>query len=328
MKKINFYLLAFCFLFSALSLKAQTQYQLPCSGFEEEGWSYKGGPNGMFFWEFKTNFFYTLNSLRGVNNTQGLADITVERDGNAQQGNYCIKLISGEIPVGADHVFLPGLVGTINEDFVKEFLDSGGNVTIHEDWDGFDTPCALEGWYKYNPVGGDSALIDIGFHLYGSDPVFVEKLILKDKVNNWTKFRIDIPKQYWNVEFTDIRVLFVASAGVNFKQLKQCKGQLGSTLWIDNIYLDYNKSIKQNLFSTLAAKAYPNPATDVLNIELNENFSGKVMIYNLAGSLIQEEMINGTECQVNTSSFATGNYIYKLMNGNTIFAQGKFVVTK
>jgi len=326
MKKFNFYLLAFCFLFSAFSLKAQ-QYQLPSSGFED-GWSFKPGPNGVSFWEFKTNFFYTLNSLRGVDNTQGLAKITVERDGNAQQGNYCIKLISGDIPVGADDVFLPGLVGTINDDFVKEFLESGGNVTIHEDWYGFDTPHALEGWYKYNPVGGDSALIDIGFHLNGSNPVFVEKLILKNNVNNWTKFRIEIPQQYWDVEFTGIRVLFVASAGVNFQQLKQCKGKIGSTLWIDNIYLDYTVGIKQNLSSTLSAKAFPNPATDVLNIELNENFSGKILIYSLLGGLVMEERVNGTESQFNISNLPTGNYIYKLMNENTIFAQGKFVVTK
>jgi len=324
MKKISFYLLAFCFLFSALTLKAQ---QLTGGDFET-GWS---KPNGYYgpYWEFKTDYFYTLNSLRAVINTQGAADITVEQDGNAQQGNWCIKLISGKIPVGED-VFLPGLVGTINTDFVNEFLGTSGNVTIFQDWFGYNTPHAMEGWYKYSPVGGDSALFDIGFHKDDNpEPLFVQKLILKDKVNNWTKFRIEIPKQYWDVKFTDIRVLFVASAGVNFEQLMKCKGQIGSTLWIDNIYLDYTtEGIKQNLFSSLAAKAYPNPATDVVNIELNEYFSGKILIYNLLGGLVMEESVSGTEYQFNISNLSTGNYIYKLMNENTIFAQGKFVVTK
>jgi hypothetical protein len=114
--------------------------------------------------------------------------------------------------------------------------------------------------------------------------------------------------------------------------LDECKGQLGSTLWVDNVTLNYTidpgEGIKQNLFSTLKANAFPNPATEVLNIELNENFTGKIVVYNVNGSMVMEENINGTLYQLNTSTLATGNYMYRLMNENTIFAQGKFVVTK
>jgi hypothetical protein len=102
-------------------------------------------------------------------------------------------------------------------------------------------------------------------------------------------------------------------------------------LWIDNIYLNYSyqpDGIKQNLFSTLKANAFPNPANEVLHIELNENFNGKIRVYNSLGSLIMEENITGTQGRLNTSNLATGNYSYKLMNDNIIFAQGRFVVTK
>jgi hypothetical protein len=111
----------------------------------------------------------------------------------------------------------------------------------------------------------------------------------------------------------------------------QCKGQKGSTLWIDNISLNYtyeNNIIKQSLLSTLKSNAFPNPATEVLNIELNEHFSGKVMIYNSLGSVVMEENINGTQSQLNISALASGNYIYRLMEGYTSFAQGKFIVVK
>ena len=331
MKKTNFYLLALCFIFSVLTLNAQDlkKTQLPSSDFET-GWKNGDGANGQYL-EFSTDYFYTLNSLYALDNQQGKADITAYRDVNAQQGDFCIKLKSGYIPVGDEIVFLPGMVGTITEEFVDRFLNDGGKVPIYRRWDDCATPHAMKGWYKYNPVGGDSALIAIGFYFNGPNPIFVEQKIIKNPTNNWTEFFIPIPKQYWDEEFVKIQVLFVASAGVNFEKLKECKGEFGSTLWIDNIYLDYDIDpwgIQQNLFSTLSSKAFPNPATDVLNIELNEDFSGKVMIYNLMGSLIKEEMINGTDFQLNTSSFASGNYIYKLMNGNTIFAQGKFVVTK
>jgi hypothetical protein len=257
-----------------------------------------------------------------------LADLTAYRDNtNVQSGQYCIKLVSGGVTVGS-RVFLPGMVGTINPKFIEEFLNpsSGGGVTITRDW-AYDTPHSLEGWYKYVPTLGDSASIDIGFSNYDEE-IFVEKMVITNAVPGWTHFVIPIPEKYRNDFFNRIRVLFVASAGVNFQKLMECKGQEGSILWIDNIHLNYNLGIKQNLFSTLNANAFPNPATEVLNIELNENFIGKISVYNMAGSVVMEENINGTECQLNTSNLSTGNYIYRLMDGNTIFAQGKFVVTK
>jgi hypothetical protein len=179
-------------------------------------------------------------------------------------------------------------------------------------------------------VGSDSAMIEIGFHEFGTEPYFTEKLIIKNTVDTWTHFRINIPEKYWKKDFYAIRTLFVASAGVNFAALQECKGNIGSTLWIDNINLIYIKEngIKQNLLSTLKANIFPNPATEVLNIELNEFFAGNIVVYDLSGRMIMEEMISGTQSQINISTLSTGNYIYKLMSENSIFAQGKFIVTK
>jgi len=328
MKKITLYLLSFSFLLSPFCLNAQ-QYQLPDGSFETS-WTMKYGGYYGPYEEYQTEYFYTLNSLYAEKNDPGPADITAIKEGNAQDGDFCIKLVSGKIKVN-DDVFLPGMVGTINEEFVRQFLNNDGNVSMHRDWLGYDTPHALEGYYKYKPEKGDSALIEIGFHRGGDNPVFLAQKIEKNTITEWTKFLIEIPKQYWDTEFTDIRVLFVASAGVRFDSLALCKGQLGSTLWIDNISLNYTyegTGIKQNLFSTLTTKAFPNPSTEVLNIELNEHFNGKILVYNISGAMVMEDNINGTESRLNISALSSGNYIYKLMNENTIFAQGKFVVTK
>jgi len=335
MKKIILTLLPFSFLLSPLFLNAQ-QPQLPESSFEQPGWKMKVGADGVPYEDFITDYFGTLNPLRSVENEPRLATITAYKDPiGPQNGLYSIKLVSGNIPVPPDNYFLPGLVGTIDKDFVEEFFESinsggDGEISTSKLWYGNDCPHALEGYYKYHPVGGDSALIEIGFYKGGKDPVFLQQLIIKETVNQWTKFSIKIPEQYWSeLFFTHIRVLFVASAGFDLKKLLECKGQEGSTLWIDNIYLNYTDvGIKQDLFSTLTTKTYPNPATEALNIELNEHFAGKVMVYNLLGSLIMEENFSGTQGQLNISTLAAGNYVYKLMNDNTIFAQGKFVVTR
>jgi hypothetical protein len=327
MKKIIF-LFTSCFLLFAFCLKAQDQIQFPDSSFET-AWKDKIGEDGPYK-EFQTQYFYTLNSLSSIAPPLGPGEITVERVGNAYHGQYCIKLTSAKVPIGTP-IFLPGMVGTISENFVQQFLDYN-TVDVMRDWFGNATPHALEGWYKYVPVNGDSALIDIGFSndLFGGEDV-AEQLIIKESTGPlaWKHFRVVIPEKYRDGMYANIRTLFVASAGVNWDEFDACKGQYGSTLWIDDIYLNYNypeNGIKQDLFPTLKTKAYPNPATDVLNLGLSEYFTGKIMIYNSLGSLVMEENINGTQSQLNTSTLATGNYIYNLTDGNTISAQGKFVV--
>jgi len=326
MKKI-IYLFVCIFFLSSFNINAQ-QTPIPNASFEE--WISKDSDFFGQYWDFDNGLFYTLNSIRDLNNDSGAPDLTALRDGNAQHGNRCIKLVSGMVAAGTGVVFLPGMVGTISKGFVNEFLPPGtGDVRMSRIWEN-DTPCALEGYYKYNPVNGDSALINIGF--YDFDGIVWEKAdIYKETVNEWTKFSIPIPEEYKNEEFHEIKIIFAASAGVNWAQLDECVGQYNSTMWVDNLVLKYKCSgneINQNLFSTLKVNAFPNPATEVLNIELNESFTGKVVVYNLTGSVIMEENVSGTQCKLNTSTLATGNYIYRLMIDNTIFAQGKFVVTK
>jgi len=328
--------LLFCFIFSSFSLNAQ---QFPSSSFEDQDengtyWKYVG-ETGRKYWEYKTEYFYTLNEIY---NLEKQATLTAFKDTKtAQHGNNCIKLVSGHVIVFDDIIFLPGLVGTLDENFVNEFLYGGGKITYRHDWDGYRTPSALEGWYKYRPVAGDSALIEIGFYKRGNNvmenPDVCERIIIRNAtdttVNGWQRFSIPIPEKYWYEEYAYIRTLFIASADVNFENLKLCKGSEGSTLWIDNISLKYpGDGITQNLLSTLKAHLFPNPASEVLNIELNEEFYGKIVVYNMNGSKMLEEKIIGTTHQLNISELATGNYVYRLMKENTVLAQGKFVVTK
>jgi len=318
------------FAFCIFQLSAQDQF--PDSSFEN--WTTKSGAYGTFV-DFDTEFFHTLNPLHALGNEAGggKIDLTAFRDEfNPVDGLYSIKLVSGRAPMPNGSAFLPGMVGTIDPDFIEQFLApvGGGGITIATDWGDRKTPCTFEGWYKYDPKNNDSAFIDIGFYNSGKE-VFSEKLLIKNKVDTWTKFSLKIPQQYWNQYFEEIKVLFVASAGVDFETLTNCKGQEGSALSIDAISLLYEceASILQNLLSTVKVNVFPNPATnDILNMELNENFTGVVSIYSILGGKVMEQEINGDQCQLNIKNLSSGNYIYKLMNGNTIFAQGKFVVTK
>jgi len=331
-KSLNLILL-FCFsaflLFCSSTLMAQpTKKQFPDSSFEGEGWKYNGK-----YWDFETDKFYTLNSLcdqPAVLNPQLTAYKECGTNPPPPHGNCCIRLESVKIGVGDAYVFLPGMVGTITKEFVTEYTTTN-KASLTVDWAQL-TPHAMEWWYKYDNKGGDSAMIQIGFKEFPGidEPLIVdERFIIKEHpTSKWTRGTITIPAEYRGEIFSEIQVLFVASAGVKFDDMMKCDGREGAKLWIDNISLIYELGIKQNLFSTLKANAFPNPATEVLNLELNEVFTGVIWVYDLSGKKILETNISGTQAQLNISSLASGNYIYRLMNENTIFAQGKFVVAK
>ena len=58
---------------------------------------------------------------------------------------------------------------------------------------------------------------------------------------------------------------------------------------------------------------YPNPTTDVLNIELKENLTlEKVLIYNTSGQLVKETY----EKTINVSGFAKGIYNIQVLTNH------------
>lgn len=61
---------------------------------------------------------------------------------------------------------------------------------------------------------------------------------------------------------------------------------------------------------------YPNPAKDMISIDMKENNFDQVSIYNMVGQLVQEEAIelNTTKLDVNISSLAKGLHIVSLKN--------------
>lgn len=70
-----------------------------------------------------------------------------------------------------------------------------------------------------------------------------------------------------------------------------------------------------------AINAYPNPAKDVLNINLNGSLtSANLIIYDMAGKQVLTTSLNDTENQVHIESLASGLYIIKLINGENIYS--------
>lgn len=91
----------------------------------------------------------------------------------------------------------------------------------------------------------------------------------------------------------------------------------GTTLWLDNITTGY-VGINEN--EEIAASVYPNPATDVLNIKMNEEVAS-VVITALDGKTVATETSNS----VNISELNTGMYLYTITGVSGKVAKGNFV---
>ncbi len=88
------------------------------------------------------------------------------------------------------------------------------------------------------------------------------------------------------------------------------------TVYYDNLYLHKNTVLSTNDLETLNARIYPNPATNLLNIE-SEISIEKVSVYNILGQEVISKSPNAELVTLDVSSLQVGVYIVKTsINGN------------
>jgi endoglucanase len=88
------------------------------------------------------------------------------------------------------------------------------------------------------------------------------------------------------------------------------------TVYYDNLYLHKNTVLSTNDFETLKARIYPNPATNLLNIESGISIE-KVTVYNILGQEVISKSPNAELVTLDVSSLQVGVYIVKTsINGN------------
>lgn len=82
---------------------------------------------------------------------------------------------------------------------------------------------------------------------------------------------------------------------------------------------DITATLSSKEFNTIQASVYPNPTTDVLNIETTESISN-VIVYNIAG----QKVLQANTQTLNVSTLQAGVYVLKIETENGI-ATSKFV---
>jgi len=173
------------------------------------------------------NYLATLPAAAG-----GPGPLTTDSTSDAYEGSYAAKLITGTFSPMGEPILIPGLVGTDSLDIP--------NATIRVGKPYSSKPLKFRGYYKYSPVGGDSAMVSVLLSKYNTalgkrDTIGLAREVYKNTVTEYTM--IDLPIVYQTQETPDTLTLLVcSSAGVRLDDLMNCKGQVGSTMWIDEIF--------------------------------------------------------------------------------------------
>ena len=171
--------------------------------------------------------------------------------------------------------------------------------------------------YKYTRVGLDTGLVLI--NLYDTltvDPnddvlLFQGYAEFTASTTSWGNMTIPV-QQISQVTGTVNQFYFVAYASYNLLP------KPGTTLWLDNITANGLSGIEEN--KDFNAFVFPNPATDVLNIKMNEDIAS-VLITALDGKFISNENAS----LINISELNSGMYLYTITTVSGKVAKGNFV---
>ena len=128
----------------------------------------------------------------------------------------------------------PGAIAPLNTNFVDEFLNNPDGISIKRPYTA--KPTSIKGYFKYTSVAGDSASVCV--ELFSGNTLVARGYFLqKSTVSTWTPFSapIEYIGDYNACSPTHISIIVSSSAGYNFADLTNCKGQDGSTLWVDDL---------------------------------------------------------------------------------------------
>lgn len=173
-------------------------------------------------------------------------------------------------------------------------------------------PDVLKCKYKYSSTEVDSAIIIASFFDVDENTGNVVGLGAQFGFcyanDEWTDFNVDLD---FMVEPDSFAIAIAADAGEGFRFIPQ----LGRTLTLDDLELDMSTSLIEHGFEAITA--YPNPATDWINIDLGENInqSYQVRILNGLAQTVRTYQLSDQKISLQVGDLPEGPY--------TILVDGK-----
>jgi len=272
-------------------------------------------PNGtMESWNNVGGLYEEPASWTSPNELTFLYFTPCTKDTDAVDGQYAARLQSYFLQPFSLNV--PGAIGTglidaTTQSFTGGFPLNGNN------------PAALIGYFKYAPVGSDSALIFSALFKWNTSTNKRDTLAIayltEGNTPNYTQFVA--PFFVLNpTETPDSAIVIIATA----KDVTSA--QVGSVMYVDDI--DMTNTVGVNDVKPQELSLYPNPADETVEMNIPGALDAQNMVItNISGTTAKQFRISSGNLKVNTKSFATGTYVCFVKNGQgKVVASGKITV--
>jgi len=290
MRKLYSFLIITVFLLSASANKADAQNQIPNHDFES--WT-AGEPTN---WD-------TSNE-----NVLGTDFVTVTREqNNPYSGTSSAKVatVTNNI-IFVGPVTMPGILtlGDVVIDIINQTGTVNGGVPIT------GQPKFLKGYYKYQPMGGDSCYIGMGLTRWNGtsrDTLAYAYTPFGATVTTWTEFTIPVIYETW-AEPDSMNIMFVSS------NLLFGSPVTGSTLWVDSLWLEYSGVGVSDIGADRELFVSASNDGNTLIIDTKGIRPEKIEIFTLNGNLLRSQQeANIDKTPVNISGLPKGIYIVRVL---------------
>ena len=238
----------------------------------------------------------TLNPLTG-----SIGAVTcAQSSSDKHSGSYAVKLTTKSL----GSTFIPAILTNGTIDVASQNVVGGKPISSR--------PLALTGWYKYSPVGADTALFEIdlysGLTKIGGGQLFVT-------TSGWASF--SIPITYTSGSTPDTSRIVFNSSAVDTPHVN-------STLLLDDLDYSYNSGIAESSYQSFSV--YPNPANDLVTLDNRDMHAVTAQLFSVDGKL--EKSVTLTE-EINTLNIAgmqKGFYVIRAVGRNGITYRSGFVI--
>ncbi|NTW26243.1 MAG: T9SS type A sorting domain-containing protein, partial [Lentimicrobium sp.] len=183
-------------------------------------------------------------------------------------------------------------------------------------------PQMLTGWLRNQPAAGDASIIGIGlFRWNGSsrDTLALGYNVFSDQIPNWQKFSIPIDYMMWEMPDT-MNIMFFSSSLISGNIVN------GSTIWVDNLSLEYGPVSISNINADKTPSIRPASGPDSYTLTGLGSDVAEISIYNLSGGCVMNLKLapGQSEIDINASGLKAGLYILRIENKNGSFKSLKF----
>lgn len=141
---------------------------------------------------------------------------------------------------------------------------------------------------------------------------------------NWTQLTYYYPQansQSWTTSGNvDLSAITSSTVYLAFQYTSSGTGSASSTYWkLDNILLEADATAINSVDNRFKFSVYPNPAQEVVNIVISDDFSnGNISIFNATGQVVYKTNNVKSENVIDVSNFAKGIYFIEFTDNNIV----------